>query len=192
MFFIPISEAVPSRPLHERGYLLGIVKRRTAAAIIVFSLGVIFFYAMFSGTRLEDYAARNQDEEAIISVVATFHQAAMARDLHLYLSCLADEGSFMFGGSKMVSKDSLERDLPQFWSKLDGGDMQVRPNSRESLNGNSLKGSLYDPAITMKGEEAEVVVTFVTPVLRWKTKLFLDLRKQQGQWLIQRLTWAMG
>lgn len=171
---------------------MGIFKRRTAAALIIFSLGAMFFSAMFSGTRLEDYVARNQDEAAIISLVATFHQAAMARDLHLYLSCLADEGSFMFSGSKMVAKDFLERDLPHFWRKLDGGDMHVRPNSRESLNGNSLKGSLYNPAITVKGEQADVVVTFVTPVLRWKTKLFLDLRKQQGQWLIRRLIWAMG
>lgn len=172
--------------------LVGMVTRRIAATIILLSLGVVVLYGMFSGTRLEDYVARNQDEEQIINLVASFHKASMTRDLPRYLACLADGGSFMFSGSMMVSKDTLESYLPQFWSKLDSGDMRVRPNSRESLNGNSLKGSLYDPSIIVKGEEAELVVTFVTPILRWKTKLFLELRKSHGQWLIQRLAWAMG
>ncbi len=99
----------------------------------------------------------------------------------------------MFGGGGLtVSKKELEKLLPKFWSDLKTGNMLSLPSSRESLNGNFFDGILYDPVITLEGDNAKAAVTFVTPTIRWKTTMFLNFQKYQGAWLINRLEWALG
>jgi len=168
------------------------MKTRVIISIATVSALAIVLLSMYSGTRLDEYVPRNRDEKQIIGLISTFHKAGMEHELETYLACLSDDGRFMFSGSLMVSKDRLEELLPPFWKGLESRDTLVQPNSRESLNGNFLDGELYDPVIALEGDEAEAVITFVTPVMRWKTKLFLLFQKQRGSWIINRFVWDMG
>lgn len=173
--------------------MLATVKKEYVLVFVLISgIILVYLYAMLSGTPISKYIPKNEDEQHIMTLISTFHQAGLNHDLGTYLACLDDGGSFMFSGSLMVSKVELAKLLPTFWQELESGNMLVMANSRESLNGNFLSGRFYNPVIVLKGKEAEAVVTFITPVLRWKTKLFLQLQKQKGYWLIHHLAWATG
>lgn len=153
---------------------------------------IIVLFSRYSGVSLEDSTSDDEDEKAIISLLYRFNTAKTERNPEEYLACLCEDGSFMYGGSLMVSKDDLSLMISNFWADLDSGEMQVFPSSRESLNGNFLDGQLYDPHIQINGNEAEATITFATPVIRWKTTLFLSLRKERGSWLIESFVWDMG
>lgn len=157
--------------------------------ILVLSLG------LHPGVSLEEYVPVNYDEKEIITLLSTFNTAKLERDLEKYLACLCDNGSYMFGGGLIVSKEYLKFMLPEFWTALDAGNMQVFPSSRESLNGNFFDGQLFDPKIQIDGNKAKVVTTFVTPVLRWimwKRTLFISLQKKHGDWRIESFVWGIG
>ena len=147
---------------------------------------------MYSGTRIDSYIPKNEEEARIIDLLILFQEAKAACHLEDYLSCLSDNGQFMFGGTIMVSKKELGKLLPGFWSDLAAGRLDAIPSSREELNGNFLAGTFYDPVIDIKNGMANVTLTFVTPVARWKTKLFLDVQKYNSSWKITRLKWDMG
>ncbi|MCP4553417.1 MAG: hypothetical protein GY834_15560 [Bacteroidetes bacterium] len=147
---------------------------------------------MYSGTRIDRYIPRSEDEAQIITLLNTFQKAKNEYNLEAYLACLSEKGKFMFGGSIMVSKKELKKRLPPFWADRRTNHIKTRPSSREELNGNFFDGILYDPVITVKNGKAKAIVTFVTPIIRWKTKLFLDFRKQNGSWQISLLEWDMG
>ncbi|MCG8689435.1 MAG: hypothetical protein MI892_31470, partial [Desulfobacterales bacterium] len=147
---------------------------------------------MYYDTPIDKYIPKNTDEVEIITLINRFHKASMDHDLGNYLACLNKKGSFMFSGTRMISKDELTALLPQFWSDLKSGDMLARAMCRESLNGNFFKGSLYDPLITLEGHKASASVKFVTPIIRWKTLLFIDFLKQEEILQISRFEWDMG
>ena len=52
-------------------------------------------------------------------------------------------------------------------------------------------GELFDPVINTANGTAKVWATFVGSV-RWRTMLFLDLKRVGGRWVILRLEWDMG
>lgn len=162
------------------------------SVVLITACLILVGYGMFSGTPIRKYAPENGDEAAIVALITRFHGAATARDTKTYLACLDGEGQFMFSGTRMVSKPELASLLPEFWAALESGDMTARAMCRESLNGNFFDGSLYDPVISTDGSRAKAVVSFVTPIIRWKTLLFLDLVKQDQGWRIHRLKWDMG
>ncbi|MCP3900448.1 MAG: hypothetical protein GY707_12120, partial [Desulfobacteraceae bacterium] len=62
----------------------------------------------------------------------------------------------------------------------------------EELNGDFFNGILYDPIIAIENDKAKATVTFVTPIMRWKTKLFLNFQKYSDAWKISRFEWDMG
>jgi hypothetical protein len=93
----------------------------------------------------------------------------------------------MYGGSIMVSKKLLKKLLPSFWSDLRSNRLNAIPSSREELNGNFLAGTFYAPVIEVIKDKAKAIITFVTPVTRWKTKLFLNFQKYNASWKITRL-----
>ncbi len=70
-----------------------------------------------------------------------------------------------------------------------GGSIMV---SKEELNGNFFDGILYDPIITIESDKTKASVTFVTPIMRWKTKLFLNFKKHSDSWKISHFEWDMG
>ncbi len=147
---------------------------------------------MYSGTRIDRYIPKSEDEAQIITLLNTFQKAKREYNLEAYLACLSEKGQFMFGGSIMVSKKELKKRLPPFWADRRTNHINTRPSSREELNGNFFDGIFYNPVITVKNDKAKSIVTFVTPIIRWKTKLFLDFRKHNGSWQISRLEWDMG
>ncbi len=167
-------------------------KEQLAAATLVFVLVAIALIGMYSGTPIDRYLPKNDDEIQIIALLTVFNKAKTNHDLESYLACLDNGGIFMFGGSIMVSKQELKQRLPIFWANRESGYILTRPSSREELNGNFFAGILYDPVITITHDRAKAMVTFVTPIIRWRTKLFLEFHKQNGSWLISRFEWDMG
>lgn len=158
----------------------------------ILSLSLVLFFAFSSGTSLEDYVSRNQNEADIIDLLVKFQTAKQQFDLETYLSCLDENGSFMFSGHLMVSKQELSTLLPDFWKGLKTNDPHVRPMCRENLNGNFFNGSFFDPIISIKKGNAQVTLTFQTPVIRWRALLFLNVIRKNGRWLISKYEWDMG
>ncbi len=153
---------------------------------------IISVLGMYSGKRIDQYRPQNEDESQIITLLMKFHKAKTECDLEKYLSCLSDEGEFMFGGAIMVSKKELRKMLPAFWSDLKPNRLNSIPSSREELNGNFFLGTFYDPLIEVTKDTANAVITVVTPVTRWKTRLFLEFQRCQSHWKINRFKWDMG
>ncbi len=153
---------------------------------------MLAFSGIISRTRLDKYVPKNRDEAEIIALIKKFHRAKNEYNLNTYLACLSDNGEFMFAGSIMASKKELEKLLPPFWADRRGNGQLTRPSSREELNGNFFSGNLYDPVIIVENDKAKAVITFMTPIVRWTTKLFLDFQQQNGSWLICKLEWDMG
>ena len=169
-----------------------ITREQIAAVFVVTVLLAIAIFGMYSGTRIDRYIPRNDDEAQIVTLLRAFQKAKREYDLEAYLACLSDKGEFMFGGSIMVSKTELKKLLPPFWADRRTDHINTRPSSREELNGNFFDGIFYDPVIEVNKDKAKAIVTFATPVIRWKTKLFLNFRKPNGFWQISRLEWDMG
>ena len=167
-------------------------KHRLFISVSVFSLALALYFAYSSGTALDDYIPKNEDEGRIIDVMVTFQTAKQQFDSVAYLSCLDENGTYMFGGHLMVSKKELRRLLPEFWAGLKTINTHNMPISRENLNGNYLEGSFFDPIISVTDTLAEVTVTFETPVIKWRTLLFINLVKKHNRWLIQEYRWDMG
>ena len=163
----------------------------TAIAVIALCLAIVG-YGMVRGTPLAAYTPQNQDEAEIIDLVSQWHRAGQAYDPAAYLACLDPGGRFLFAGGEPVSKAALAKALPKFWDSLRAGDMTVKGFSRESLNGDFLKGRLYDPKIRVDGHRARATVKFVTPGIPWRTLLFLEFEKTDKAWLITRYEWDMG
>ncbi len=159
---------------------------------VVTALVVLALSGMFSRTRLDRYVPKTRDGADIISLIQKFHKAKNEYKLHTYLACLSENGKFMFAGSIMVSKKELEKLLPPFWADRRSNGQLTRPSSREELNGNFFSGELYDPVILVENDRAKATLTFMTPIVRWTTKLFLDFQRQNGAWLISKLEWDMG
>lgn len=174
------------------GIKMRINKEQFAGVTLVFILVALTLIGMYSGTRIDNYHPKSDDEIQIITLVTAFNLAKTNHDLESYLACLDNGGIFMFGGSLMVSKQELKQRLPMFWANRESGYLLTRPSSREELNGNFFAGILYDPVLTITQNRAKAVVTFVTPIIRWHTKLFLEFHKQNGAWLISRFEWDMG
>ena len=167
-------------------------RERVATIFVVAVLLVMALFGMYSGTRIDRYIPKNDNEAQIITLLNKFNKASIGYNLETYLSCLSDNGKFMFGGSIMVSKRELKKLLPPFWADRQSSYIGTRPSSREELNGNFFNGIFYDPVIAVEKDKATAVVTFVTPIIRWKTKLFLDFRKHDGSWQISRFEWDMS
>jgi hypothetical protein len=159
---------------------------------VVTALVVLAVSGMFYRTRLDRYVPKTCDEEAIIGLIKKFHTAKNEYNLNTYLACLSENGKFMFAGSIMVSKKKLEKLLPPFWADRRSSALLTRPSSREELNGNFFPGELYDPVIVVGKDRAKTTITFMTPITRWTTKLFLDFQRQNSSWLISKLEWDMG
>lgn len=162
------------------------------AVFIMVCVGVLFI-GFSSGTSIDKYVPKNPDESEIVSLLHTFNKAKNDHDIETYLACLHDEGKFMFsGGGLMASKRELAELLPKFWSDIESSNLSGRPMCRESLNGNFYKGSFYDPVITVERKNAKATVTFKTSVIKWRTLLFLDFKKLNGSWKINRFEWDWG
>lgn len=172
--------------------ILKVNRKKMAVFFVVTGLLAVSVFGMYSRTRIDRYQPRSEDESQIIDLLIMFQRAKNEHHLENYLSCLSDEGEFMFGGSIMVSKDELKQLLPSFWSNLRSNRLRSIPSSREELNGNFLEGAFYEPAITVSKGKAKATITFVAPVTRWTTTLFLNFQKNNASWKITRLEWDMG
>ena len=158
---------------------------------------ILFVSWYSSGIPLDGYTPQNIEEERIISLIEVFHKARTELDVESYLACLDDDGRYMFGGHMMVSKATLATLLPPFWNGLKANsthtsNAHIMPICRENLNGNFFDGELYNPVIELEDINARVAVRFQTPVVRWRSHLFISLKKTNGAWLINGFSWAMG
>jgi hypothetical protein len=166
-------------------------KERTAIIVVVAACVLTTALGLFSGTPLTKYHPRTGTEAEIKALLLRYQNAKNSRDLDGLLGCLSDHGRYHFSSHLMVSKSRLRDLLPGYWRDIDSRDLVVRPMCREELNGNLYQGTLYDPVISVDNDTASVYATFVSSV-RWRTGLFLDLLRVDGQWVIQRLEWDMG
>lgn len=171
---------------------LKINREQFAIFFVVTVLLIVSVLGMYSHSPIDRYRSKSEDESQIIELLIMFQKARMEYHLDNYLSCLSDEGTFMFGGSIMVSKKELKKLLPSFWSDLRSNRLKSTPSSREELNGNFFVGGFYDPVIKVSKDKAKSIITFVTPVTRWTTKLFLNFQRYNDSWKITRLEWDMG
>ena len=158
------------------------------------SLSIVFalVFAYSSETPIKEYIPQNQDEADIIDLLGEFQTAKQQYDLVKYLSCLDENGTYMFSGHLMVSKQEFSTLLPDFWKGLKTNDAHIKPMCRENLNGNFFRGSFFNSIISVKNDIAKVTVTFQTPIIRWRTLLFLNLIRKNGRWLISQYEWDMG
>ena len=129
-------------------------KEQLAGVFLVFILTALALMGMYSGTPIDRYQPKNDDETQIIALLTDFNKAKTNHDLESYLACLDHGGIFMFGGSIMVSKNYLKKQLPRFWANCESGYIMTRPSSREELNGNFFAGILYDPVTTINHDKA--------------------------------------
>ncbi len=162
----------------------------TLTSLLLISL--VFFFAYASGIPIDEYIPQSKEEVEIIDLLTKFQEAKQKFDSPKYLSCLDENGRFMFGGHLMVSKKELSALLPDFWKRLRENDAHVKPMCRENLNGNFFNGSFFNPLISIDNNSAKVTLTFQTPIVRWRTLLFLMLIKENGVWLITQYEWDMG
>ena len=171
---------------------LKLKREYVAICVVVLSIFAFFIFGMYSGTRIESYQSKNDEESQIVELLIRFQKAKNNYHLENYLSCLSDTGRFMFAGAVMVSKQELTELLPSFWSNLKSNRLNAVPSSREELNGNYFDGAFYDPVIEINKDKASAVLIFMTPVTKWKTTLFLNFQKDNEGWKITRLEWDMG
>ena len=175
-----------------------IKKEHGVILVSILAIGLILFVSWYSsGTPLNRYIPKNSDEEKIISLIEMFHKARSELDVASYLACLDHNGRYMFSGHMMVSKDTLAALLPPFWAGLKSASTRannahIMPICRENLNGNFFDGDLYNPVIEIDEPNAQVTVRFQTPVVRWRSHLFISLKKTDGEWLINGFEWAIG
>ena len=153
---------------------------------------LIFLFSYFSGTSLHNYTPSSSDEEKIVALLIRFQNARQDFDINQYLSCLDENGMFMYSGHLMVDKKELSTLLPDFWKGLKENNAHYKPMCRENINGNFLNGSFFDPIISIKNGTANATITFQTPIVRWRTLLFIDFKKEDGEWLITKFEWDMG
>ena len=155
-------------------------------------IALVFFFAYASGTSMDEYIPQNKEEYEIIDLLTKFQEAKQEFDSEKYLSCLDEKGRFMFGGHLMVSKRELSALLPDFWKRLRENDAHVKPMCRENLNGNFFNASFFNPIILIDNNIARVTLTFQTPLVKWRTLLFLEVIRKNGAWLISKYEWDMG
>jgi hypothetical protein len=173
-------------------------KEHVLISVTVIAIALTLFAAWSSsGTPLDSYIPKNMEEEKIIALIEVFHKARTELDVESYLACLDHGGRYMFSGHMMVSKEKLATLLPRFWAGLKAGSTRtsnahIMPICRENLNGNFFDGDLYDPVIEIDDSSARVTVRFQTPVVRWRSHLFISLKKTDGEWLINGFEWAIG
>ena len=177
---------------------VAVKKEQFFILLAVLTIALIFFVSWYSsGTPLNRYIPKNVEEEKILSLIETFHRARTEFDVESYLACLDQHGRYMFSGHVMVSKDELIKLLPPFWDSLKtssthASNAHIMPICRENLNGNFFDGELYNPIIVIDDNNARVTLTFQTPVVRWRSHLFITLIKTKGAWLINGYEWAIG
>ena len=173
-------------------------KEQVLILISVMAIALTLFAAWASsGTPLNRYTPKDIEEEKIIALIKAFHKARTELDVESYLACLDHGGRYMFSGHEMVSKQKLAALLPGFWAALKAdstrtSNAHIMPICRENLNGNFFDGDLYNPVIVIDDTNARVTVRFQTHVVRWRSHLFISLKKTDGEWLINRFEWAIG
>ena len=164
---------------------------KTHLANALIAVAIIVCISSCTGTTLNEYPSKSQDETAIIAVLKQYQNAKNQLDITGYLAVLHPEGEFMLGGDQLVSKERLEADLPVFWERLRSSDPSFYPISRESMNGNyCASGTFIDPEITIADEKAEVIMTFSKGF--WHIDQLVRLRREQGRWWIDRLDWVQN
>jgi hypothetical protein len=158
---------------------------------ILYAAVICLSTAACSETRLKDYPVKSRDERAIIAVLARYETAKNRFDVTGYLAGLHPAGRYSFGGDAMVSKKHLAEHLPEFWKKLRAFDPGFFPITRESVNGNFFEsGWFVNPKIRIAGDAARVTMTFSKGF--WHLDQWVSLRRNKGQWWIDRLDWEQN
>ncbi|MDJ0913805.1 MAG: hypothetical protein QNI95_09565 [Desulfobacterales bacterium] len=151
----------------------------------------LLFIGACSEISLQEYASKNQDEAAIISVLRQYQDARNNFELEKYLDCLHDRGFYHYASSVMVSKQDLHELLPRFWVQLQKGDRLFFPMCRENISGNYFVGfRIVNPQIVMHHDAADVTVTYLNK--GWRQRHYISMVKENGRWLINRLDWETG
>ncbi|KPJ77837.1 MAG: hypothetical protein AMJ54_06625 [Deltaproteobacteria bacterium SG8_13] len=151
---------------------------------------MIVIYAC-SNTTLENYAAKDKEEEKIVALLIEYQDARRNFDLTKYLECLHDKGIYHHASSVMLSKQELSRALPKFWTQLQRGDRSFFPMCRENLSGNYfVRFRLINPTITIRQNTASVTAVYVNT--GWRLTHYISMIKENNRWLINRLDWETG
>jgi hypothetical protein len=123
-----------------------------------------------------------------MAVLIRYQDAKVSCDLNQYLACRHDKGAYHFGRGYKVSKEKLKKTLPAFWAVLQSGNRLAYPMNREMITGNYIiTGRFYNPEITVAQDTADVTMTFMK--WGWRLRHYVSLRKENDQWLINRLDW---
>ena len=158
-------------------------------ALIVIFICTGFFSC--TNTPIADYVPKDRAEAGVLAILIRYEKARKNFDIAGYLGCLHDRGIFHHAGRIMVSKQRLSELLPDFWNRLQDGNRLFFPMCRENLSGNYfVQFNLINPQITIDGNTASVVVTYINT--GWRLKHYISLRKGNNQWLIDRLDWDSG
>ncbi|MBI9082270.1 MAG: nuclear transport factor 2 family protein [Desulfobacterales bacterium] len=156
-----------------------------------FSIILAMVLSSCCDTSIGKYEPKSQDEREIISLLNQYQDAKNHFDIERYLSLLHDKGEFTFECGRMVSKASLIKELPGFWTEIRTGNPAFIPMIHECINGDYYKsGELNNPRISINNHTAEATVLFIKGISR--VLLYVSMIRENDRWLITRTEWGQS
>jgi uncharacterized protein (TIGR02246 family) len=117
-------------------------------------------------TPIDEYQSNNEDEQKIVELLKKYTEATNRGETEQILALFHDDGEYVTGrGRVSLSKEKMSKRKPEDW--LDDG-----------------KRELYNPEITVAGNEAKVLVQ--ARFGNYKTAKLFTLIKENNEWLILR------
>lgn len=140
-------------------------------------------------TSIDSYVPQTPDEGEIIGVLKQYRDAKNDYDIDRYLACLHPDGRFSFMGCHVLTKSSLEEQLPRFWHRLRKKDATLYPMVHETVTGDFFQDwFFYRPEISVDGNTAEAsVMCRAWRVCSQRHDIFLV--KENGRWMISETAW---
>jgi hypothetical protein len=135
--------------------------KRTLLFLIIIS---VYFLFNSCDTPINEYQSKNEDEQEIVDLLLRYTDAVNKGDTEKILTLFQDDGEFVTGrGRVSLAKEKMSKRKPEDW--LDDG-----------------KRTLYNPEITLTGNEAKVLLQ--ARFGNYKTAKLFTLIKENDEWLI--------
>lgn len=154
------------------------------------SLFLICLIVLGCDTPISEYNPKTPEEAAIISVLIKYQKAKNEHAIKKLMPLLHDRGEFSYACGIMISKEELKARLPEFWERMRLDKLAVVPLAHECLNGDYYSSAvLKEPIVEVTGNTARARV-WLTKRFSSSLLLFLNLVREDEQWLITHTEWG--
>ena len=134
--------------------------------LIGLSLNIVLLF-ISCDTPINEYKPKSDDEKQIIALLNTYVEARNKKDLQAMQATFTKDGIYYGGTGAVIKASEIPTSDPEWWA----------------MYGN-LK--LYDPKITINGNEAKIaLVTLYGTAGRFEAAY--TLVKENGNWLIKKV-----